>query len=36
MTVFAFSVENFRRPQDEVETLMGLAMEKFKELSENR
>lgn len=29
VTVYAFSIENFRRPADEVETLMALAQEKF-------
>lgn len=29
MTVFAFSIDNFRRPRDEVDTLMALAQEKL-------
>lgn len=33
ITVYAFSIENFRRPQDEVDTLMCLAIDKFRELA---
>jgi ditrans,polycis-polyprenyl diphosphate synthase len=29
VTVYAFSIENFKRPKEEVDTLMGLAKEKF-------
>lgn len=36
VTVYAFSIENFKRPKDEVDTLMGLAREKFKQLLEER
>lgn len=32
VTVYAFSIENFKRPQDEVDNLMELAKEKFTEL----
>ena len=32
VTVYAFSIENFKRTQEEVDTLMGLAREKFKQL----
>lgn len=32
VTVYAFSIENFKRSPDEVETLMRLAAEKFEEL----
>ncbi|OLY78335.1 Dehydrodolichyl diphosphate syntase complex subunit Dhdds [Smittium mucronatum] len=35
VTVYAFSIDNFNRPKDEVETLMDLAKEKISELSEN-
>lgn len=34
MTVYAFSIENFRRPKDEVDALMELAKEKFIRLLE--
>lgn len=34
ITVFAFSIDNFNRPQDEVNSLMSLAKEKFQKLSE--
>ncbi|TPX36339.1 hypothetical protein SmJEL517_g01512 [Synchytrium microbalum] len=33
VTVYAFSVENFRRSQEEVNTLMSLAIEKFEEFA---
>jgi ditrans,polycis-polyprenyl diphosphate synthase len=32
VTVYAFSIENFKRSPDEVSTLMRLAAEKFEEL----
>ena len=32
VTVYAFSIENFKRPKKEVEGLMKLAEEKFKQL----
>lgn len=35
ITVYAFSIENFRRPLDEVSCLMALAKEKFRQLSEH-
>ena len=34
VTVFAFSIDNFNRPQEEVKSLMTLAKEKFIKLSE--
>jgi ditrans,polycis-polyprenyl diphosphate synthase len=34
VNVFAFSIDNFNRPQDEVDSLMTLAKEKFLKLSE--
>ena len=34
ITVFNFSIDNFNRPQDEVNSLMSLAKEKFQKLSE--
>ncbi|KAK7588227.1 hypothetical protein V9T40_005472 [Parthenolecanium corni] len=34
VTVFAFSIENFKRSEDEVDTLMYLAREKFRNLIE--
>ena len=34
ITVYAFSVENFKRPADEVDGLMTLAICKFKELTQ--
>ncbi|KAF9950000.1 hypothetical protein BGZ70_001554 [Mortierella alpina] len=36
VTVYAFSIENFKRPPDQVETLMELAKVKLAELCENR
>ena len=33
VTVYAFSIENFKRPADEVETLMSLARDKLRELA---
>lgn len=36
VTVYAFSIENFKRSSDEVESLMSLAREKFKKLLEER
>ncbi|KAI8922350.1 putative undecaprenyl diphosphate synthase-domain-containing protein [Powellomyces hirtus] len=35
VTVYAFSIENFKRPQEEVDVLMDLACKKFEEFSEN-
>ncbi|GJJ77451.1 ditrans,polycis-polyprenyl diphosphate synthase [Entomortierella parvispora] len=35
VTVYAFSIENFKRPPDQVETLMQLAKDKLAELCEN-
>jgi ditrans,polycis-polyprenyl diphosphate synthase len=35
VTVYAFSVENFKRPKEEVDMLMKLAVEKFNQLSSN-
>ena len=35
MTVYAFSAENFKRSQEEVDGLMKLAREKFLELLQN-
>lgn len=32
VTVYAFSIENFKRPKDEVDILMNLAREKFEKL----
>ncbi|KAL6049814.1 Alkyl transferase [Balamuthia mandrillaris] len=32
VTVYAFSIENFKRSQDEIDTLMRLATKKFREL----
>ncbi|KAI8924404.1 putative undecaprenyl diphosphate synthase-domain-containing protein [Entophlyctis helioformis] len=34
VTVYAFSIENFKRPQEEVDTLMNLAQLKFAEMAE--
>ena len=34
LTVFAFSIDNFNRPKEEVDSLMKLAQEKFAKLSE--
>ena len=36
VTVYAFSIENFKRPKEEVDTLMALAQEKFQEFSKHR
>ena len=36
VTVYAFSIDNFKRPPDQVETLMELAKEKLAELCEHR
>jgi undecaprenyl diphosphate synthase len=36
VTVYAFSIENFKRPADQVETLMELAKTKLAELCEHR
>ncbi|XP_063709591.1 dehydrodolichyl diphosphate synthase complex subunit DHDDS [Culicoides brevitarsis] len=36
VTVYAFSIENFKRSSDEVESLMSLAREKFAKLLEER
>lgn len=36
VTVYAFSIENFKRSQDEVDTLMTLAREKFTKLMEEK
>lgn len=36
VTVYAFSIENFKRSSDEVESLMSLAREKFQKLLEER
>ena len=36
VTVYAFSIENFRRSQEEVDTLMSLALEKFEEFATKR
>lgn len=36
VTVYAFSIENFKRSQEEVDTLMGLAREKFAKLLEEK
>ena len=36
VTVYAFSIENFKRPPDQVETLMELAKVKLAELCEHR
>lgn len=35
VTVFAFSIENFKRSADEVDALMDLAREKFRNLIED-
>ncbi|CAG8507045.1 905_t:CDS:2 [Ambispora leptoticha] len=35
VTVYAFSIENFKRPKEEVDTLMNLARKKLRELYEN-
>lgn len=36
VTVFAFSIENFKRSQEEVDTLMSLAREKFSRLMDEK
>lgn len=36
VTVYAFSIENFKRPKEEVDTLMSLAREKFAKLMEEK
>lgn len=36
VTVYAFSIENFQRPPEQVETLMGIAKMKLAELCEQR
>lgn len=36
VTVYAFSIENFKRSQEEVDTLMSLAKEKFRRLLEEK
>ncbi|CAG8617729.1 4271_t:CDS:2 [Dentiscutata erythropus] len=36
VTIYAFSIENFKRPKEEVDTLMELAKNKFVELCEKR
>ena len=36
VTVYAFSTENFKRSQEEVDGLMKLAKEKFDKLMEER
>lgn len=36
VTVYAFSIENFKRTEDEVSSLMDLAREKFKKLLEEK
>jgi ditrans,polycis-polyprenyl diphosphate synthase len=36
VTVYAFSIENFKRSEEEVDTLMGLAREKFAKLLEEK
>ncbi|CAG8464564.1 15260_t:CDS:2 [Funneliformis caledonium] len=35
VTVYAFSIENFKRPKEEVDALMQLAKEKLKQLCQN-
>lgn len=32
LTVYAFSIDNFKRPQIEVDTLMGLVRTRFRQL----
>jgi undecaprenyl diphosphate synthase len=34
ISVYAFSIDNFKRSQDEVSSLMQLAEEKYKELAQ--
>uniref|UniRef100_T1J4M9 ditrans,polycis-polyprenyl diphosphate synthase [(2E,6E)-farnesyldiphosphate specific] n=1 Tax=Strigamia maritima TaxID=126957 RepID=T1J4M9_STRMM len=36
LTVYAFSIENFKRPKDEVDAIMDLAREKFRYLLEEK
>lgn len=36
ISVYAFSIDNFRRSEAEVEFLMALAQEKYRELSQAR
>ena len=36
LTVFAFSIDNFKRSQQEVDTLMNLACEKFLEFCDSQ
>ena len=36
MTVYAFSIENFKRSKEEVDCLMELAREKFHSLMEEK
>jgi len=36
VTVYAFSIENFNRPKEEINTLMELAEEKFLVFFQNR
>ncbi|XP_037074509.1 dehydrodolichyl diphosphate synthase complex subunit DHDDS-like [Pollicipes pollicipes] len=36
VTVYAFSIENFRRPQEEIDGIMGLARDKFRVLLQER
>lgn len=36
VTVYAFSIENFKRPEEEVNTLMQLARDKFAKLLEEK
>ena len=36
VTVYAFSIENFKRSKDEVDCLMELARKKFEQLMEER
>lgn len=36
MTVYAFSIENFKRTEEEVSSLMDLAREKFKKLLDEK
>ena len=35
-SVYAFSIENFKRPKEEVDTLMDLAVDKFQYLVEKK
>jgi len=36
VTVYAFSLDNFKRPQEEVDILFDLAREKFKKILEEK